>query len=127
MRAHLAKNVMSFLPSLPRKYKGTLAACVVALLLFIIAAIFGDHGLIHLLRMRDEQQELEHVTFDLQQRNEQLRQQIRRLQSDDWYLEKLARERLGLVKKDEVLYRVPAPVAPPALSAATPAAHPAPN
>lgn len=112
---------MSFLPSPPRKYKGTLAACVVALILFVIAAIYGDHGLIHLLRMRGEQQELEHLAFDLQQRNEQLHQQIRRLQTDDWYVEKLARERLGLVKKDEVIYRVTAPPAPPA-----PAAAPAP-
>jgi cell division protein FtsB len=109
---------MPFLPSLPRKYKGTLAACVVALLLFIVAAIFGDHGLIHLLRMRGEQQELEHVAFGLQQHNEQLRQQIRRLQSDDWYIEKLARERLGLVKQDEVLYRVPAPPDPRAAASA---------
>jgi len=115
---------MSFLPSPPRKYKGALAACVVALILFIVAAIFGDHGLIHLLRMRGEQQELEHVTFDLQQRNEQLRQQIRRLQSDDWYIEKLARERLGLVKKDEVLYRVPAAPAPPGGRTSAPDARP---
>jgi cell division protein FtsB len=118
---------MPFLPSLSRKYKGTLAACVVALILFLVAAIFGDHGLIHLLRMRAEQQELEHVAFDLQQHNEHLRQRIRRLQSDDSYIEKLARERLGLVRKDEVLYRVTAPNAPSASASApggaAPAAH----
>ena len=118
---------MAFLPSPPRKYKGTFAACVVALILFVVAAIWGDHGLIHLLRMRGEQQELEHVAFGQQQRNEQLRQHIRRLQSDDWYIEKRARERLGLVKKDEVIYRVPAPPAPPAAAnagAPAPAARP---
>ena len=93
-----------------------MAGGVVALILFVVAAIFGDHGLIHLLRMRAEQQELEHLTFDLQQRNERLRQQIVRLQSDDRYIEKLARERLGLVKKDEMIYRVAAP--PPAVVAA---------
>ena len=92
--------------------------CVVALVLFIVAAVFGDHGLVHLLRMRGEQQELEHLAFGLQQRNEQLRQQIRRLQSDNSYIEKLARERLGLVKNDEVIYRVTAPPAPPAPYAA---------
>jgi cell division protein FtsB len=100
---------MALLPSPPRKYKGILAACVVALILFVIAAVFGDHGLVHLLRMRGEQRELEHVAFNLQQRNEHLRQQIRQLTSDDWYLEKLARERLGMVKDNDVIYRVTAP------------------
>jgi cell division protein FtsB len=111
----LAKEMSrAFLPPLPRKYKGAFAIGVVVLLLLVVAAIWGDHGLIHLLRMRGEQQGLEHLAFDQQQRNEQLRQHIRRLQSDDWYLEKLARERLGLVKNDEVIYRVTAPPAPPA-------------
>ncbi len=114
---------MALLPSLPRKYKGALAAGVVGLVLFIIAAVFGGHGLMHLQRMRNEQRELEQLAFNLQQQNEQLRQQIRRLQSDDAYIEKLARERLGLVKHDEVIYRV---TAPPALAdpAAARAAHP---
>jgi len=116
---------MAFLPPPPRKYKGAFAIGVMLLILFVVAAIYGDHGLIHLLRMRGEQQELEHVAFDQQQRNEQLRQHIRRLQSDDWYIEKRARERLGLVKKDEMIYRVAAPPAPAAAAnAAAPAARP---
>jgi cell division protein FtsB len=110
---------MAFLPPPPRKHKGAFAACVIALILFVVAAIWGDHGLVHLLRMRGEQQELEHLAFNLQQRNEQLHQHIRRLQSDDWYIEKRARERLGLVKKDEVIYRVIAPSVAAGAAAAT--------
>lgn len=106
--------MMAFLPSLPRKHKGTLVTCVVVLILFVIAAVYGDHGLIHLLRMRTEQSQLEHTAFALQQQNERLRQRIRRLQSDDHYIEKLARERLGLVRKGEIMYRLtgPAPARP---------------
>jgi cell division protein FtsB len=105
---------MASLPLLPRKHKGTLVTCVAALILFVIAAVYGDHGLIHLLRMRGEQSELEHTAFDLQQQNEHLRERIRRLQSDDHYIEKLARERLGLVRKGEIMYRLtgPPPAAP---------------
>ena len=95
------------------------------MILLIVAAIFGEHGLIHLLRMRTEQQELEQLTFTLQQGNEHLRQQIRRLQSDDWYIERLARERLGMVKKDELIYRVAAPPAPAPAPAGATAPHPA--
>ena len=104
---------MALLPPLPAKYKGRLAACAVALVLFVVAAVNGERGLIHLLRLRSEQRELEHVAFQLQQRNEALRQRIRRLQSDDAYIEKLARERLGLAKKGEIIYRVTAAPAEP--------------
>jgi len=97
---------MSFLPPLPAKHKGWLAACLAFLLLFAIAAVGGDHGLVHVLRMYGEQRDLEHITFDLEQRNEQLREQIQRLQSDDRYIEKVAREHLGLVKKGDLIYRV---------------------
>ncbi len=102
---------MALLPPPPRKYKGTLLSCVLALVLLVVAAVDGEHGLIHLLRMRSEQTALEHTAFDLQQQNEQLRQRIQRLRSDDHYLEQLARERLGLVKPGEIMYRVTRPSA----------------
>ena len=100
---------MALLPPPPRKYKGILLTCVAALVLLAIAAVYGDRGLIHLLRMRSEQSALEHTAFDLQQQNERLRQRIQRLRSDDHYLEQLARERIGLVKKGEIMYRVTTP------------------
>ena len=107
---------MALLPPRPTKYKGRLALCGVLLALFIVGAVYGDHGLVHLLRLQREQRDLENVAFQLQQRNEQLRQRVVRLQSDDRYLEKLARERLGLVRRGEIIYRV----------AAKPASRPAP-
>jgi cell division protein FtsB len=100
---------MAFLPPLPRKHKGILVTFVVLLALFIVAAVYGDHGLAHLSRMRNEQRDLERTAFELQQRNEHLRERIEKLRSDDSYLERLARERLGLVRKGEILYRVTAP------------------
>ena len=100
---------MAFLPPLPRKHKGTVATCVVFLALFVVTAVYGDHGLAHLSRMRNEQRDLERAAFELQQRNEHLRERIEKLHSDDAYLERLARERLGLVKKGEILYRVTSP------------------
>jgi len=103
---------MALLPPPPSKYKAWLAACVLALVLFVVAAIWGDHGLIHVWRLQAQQHEQEQTAFVLEQQNEHLRQRIQRLQSDDRYLEQLARERLGLVKKGEVIYRVmPAPAA----------------
>src|SRR5437870_13790606 len=57
--ARIFGKTMALLPSPPAKYKGRLAACVVALVLFVVAAVCGDHGLVHVLRMRGEQSDLE--------------------------------------------------------------------
>ena len=103
---------MALLPPPPAKYKGRLAACVLALVLFVVAAVYGDLGLIHVLHLEAQQTELEQTAFVLQQRNERLHERIQRLQSDDRYIEQLARERLGLVKKGEIIYRVIAPPVP---------------
>lgn len=100
---------MALLPPLPKKHKGWLAACVLGLVLFVVAAVWGDHGLIHVMRLEALQHEQEQTAFLLQQRNERLRQHIQRLRSDDRYLEQLARERLGLAKKGEIIYRVMEP------------------
>jgi cell division protein FtsB len=96
------------------KHKAIILLCVSAVILLVVAAVYGDHGLIHLLRMQNEQRTLEHLVFQIGQNNEHLRERIRRLQTDDAYLQQLAHERLGLVKPGEIVYRVllPTPGAP---------------
>jgi|SRR6187455_3289727 len=96
-----------FLPPVPAKFKGRFAVCVAAVVLFILFAVFGERGLVQLSHLQKEQRQLEEVAFDLQQRNDELRRRIDRLTSDDRYIERLARERLGLAKKGELVYRLP--------------------
>lgn len=74
-----------------------------------VASLLSEHGIAHLLRLRAERQELSHATFALLQRNDQLREEIHRLRSDDLYLEELARRQLGLVRPNETVYRVRRP------------------
>jgi len=104
---------MALLPPPPANYKGRFAIAALLLLFFGATAVYGDHGLMHLLRMRGEQRELERMAFEQQQRNQQLRERVQRLESDDRYIEKQARERYGMVKKGELTYRL-LPPAPPA-------------
>ena len=96
---------MAFLPSPPTKHKGLLWACALALLLFAVVAIRGEHGLLHLLHLRTEQEELDYTAFQLQQENHRLQERIRRMTSDDRSLEELARRRAGLVKPGDLVYR----------------------
>lgn len=48
---------------------------------------------------------MEEKNYLLQKENEKLRERIHRLRHDDLYLEKTAREELGLVRPGEIVYR----------------------
>ncbi len=79
-----------------------LSAFIVTLSLF---TIFGERGAIHLLRLWQEKKTLEENNFLLQKENETFRERIHRLRHDDLFLEKVAREELGLVRPGEIIYR----------------------
>ena len=89
----------------PRWLVYTLSLSIVALGLF---AIFGDRGVLHLLRLRNEKRSLDEQNYVLQKENAALRQKIAKLRQDDYSLEKLAREELNLVRPGEIIYRFPA-------------------
>lgn len=79
-----------------------LSAILTALFLF---TTFGDRGLIHLWRLREEKRKLDDKNFVLQRENEALRERLYRLRHDNFYLEKSAREELGLARPGEIIYR----------------------
>lgn len=63
----------------------------------------------HLWRLWSEKKQLEEKNFLLQKENEALRERASRILHDDLYLEKIAREELGLIKQGEMVYRFAAP------------------
>lgn len=63
---------------------------------------FGDQEF-HLFKMRTEMARLRDQIRQVQTDNERLRQEIQRL-NDDAYIEKAAREELGMVKANEITY-----------------------
>ena len=69
------------------------------------SALFGEHGVAHLLRLRAERRALGETAFALLERTDQLRADITRLRTDDRYLEAFARRQLGLVRPNETVYR----------------------
>jgi cell division protein FtsB len=80
---------------------GLLAAIVTV----AASALMGSDGVSRLLLLRGERQELGEAAVRRLQENAALRAEITRLRSDPKYLEALARERLGLVRPDEMVYR----------------------
>jgi cell division protein FtsB len=97
---------MGYLPTLPRKYKGVIAGGFVLLAVCASFAVFGSRGVLHLRNLQHQQVRAEAVAFRLQERNRAIREHLRRLDSDDAYLEKVARERWGWIKPGEHVYRV---------------------
>jgi cell division protein FtsB len=81
------------------------AALACAIVAVAAAALFGEHGAAHLLRLRAERRRLGQATFALMRDNAERRREIDRLRSDDLYLEALARRVCGLVRPNETVYR----------------------
>ena len=69
------------------------------------AVLFGSRGVVHLRALGVEQDELSQRISLLLHENEQLRDRIHRLRTDDRTLERLAREQLGFTRPGEIIYR----------------------
>lgn len=78
-----------------------------------VSLVSAPDGIPNLLALRRERQRLGEQAVALLRTNAALRDQIRRLRSDDHFLETLARRELGLVRSNEVVYRFRRPPAPP--------------
>ena len=56
--------------------------------------------------LRQKNTEYGHQVRDLVRKNGQLREEKRRLKEDPVYLEKIAREKMGLIREGEVVYKL---------------------
>ena len=73
----------------------------------ILLSIAGDRGLVELSRRRIIVSQLEREIEQLRVENARLSREVEALRSDWSYLEKLAREELGMIKPGEVLLLLP--------------------
>ena len=84
-----------------RLLKIVIALIVVAVIWLLFAPGTGVYSLI---RLRAKTTELEQQTQTLLRTNEELRAEIERLKHDQAYLEQVAREKYGLLKKNERVF-----------------------
>jgi len=64
----------------------------------------GERGLMNVLSMRKELHKIQQKNKSLEQENESLKEYSYLLKNDVHYIEKIAREELGLLKSGEVVY-----------------------
>ncbi|MBD3360504.1 hypothetical protein GF366_01750 [Candidatus Peregrinibacteria bacterium] len=72
----------------------------------VVMTIFGQRGLVHLYKLQKKCNEIEQFNNKLQAENKKLKEEIDLLKHDMTYIEQLAREELGLVKENELIYHV---------------------
>jgi len=75
------------------------------LVVLFLMGLFGDQGLIQLKTLGAERQRVEASIRAQEKLNRQYQHQVRRLQSDNHYLERLAREEMGMVRPGELVYQ----------------------
>lgn len=89
----------------PQNTKILLRIAVVAVLLALLFILFAPgRGYFHYRKLNNQLEDLALEKERLQQENTQLTKEIERLKTDEKYLEKLAREKYGLLRKNESVY-----------------------
>lgn len=63
-------------------------------------------GYIKLIKLRARNEELQVKIMELKRECAQYLSEIQKLKTDPLYVEKLAREKMGVVRKGEILYKV---------------------
>lgn len=92
---------------------GKLLFILIAVVLAIMTlAVVGENGLIDLYRFKREKDGLLSQKKSFEEENKRLTEEIRLLKSDNRYIAAIARNELGMVAKNEVIYRVEPHVSP---------------
>ncbi len=76
-------------------------------LIFVIGllAVFGDKGLTDVWRLKGDRDRILSTNKALVKQNSELEKKITLLKKDKRYIEKIARDELGMVGKNDVIYR----------------------
>ncbi|MBE9529098.1 MAG: septum formation initiator family protein [Proteobacteria bacterium] len=77
--------------------------CMAAIVLF---AIFGDKGFIDAYRLGVERDGIVAVNHSIDEENKDLTKRIELLKTDKRFIEFIAKKELGMIGRDEVLYRI---------------------
>lgn len=90
------------------KGKGRKAIIIIAVsaaVLYLLAtSILGEMGLVKYYRMKAQHQYLADEITRLKQDNVRLMREVRSLKTDPAYIERLARDKLGLSRPGEIVY-----------------------
>ena len=77
---------------------------MIAALIYVF--FLGDSGAIKIVQLRLDRARLDNNIAELQHNSEQLEATIARLKTDDYYIEKVGREKFGYARPSDRVYRI---------------------
>ena len=88
------------------KAQTTLILSLVLFVVMILAAVFSDKGVVTVYDFQGELNQLKDHNSGLEQENARLKKEIKALKTEPLAVEKVAREKLQLVKPGDVVYQI---------------------
>ena len=82
-----------------------LSISILLLIALFIYIVYGKHGYSDMMQLKHEQDKLVQKNERLIRENDALRNEINRLKSDYGYIENIARQELGMIRKDELILK----------------------
>jgi cell division protein FtsL len=89
-----------------KKLKAKIQFLLLIFFIFLIAywTVFGDNGILKLRKVEQESEKVKAASEKIKTENERLKKEIKLLQEGK-YVEKVAREELGMTSKDEIIFK----------------------
>jgi cell division protein FtsB len=87
------------------KYNKIFGLFLLILLILVYMIIFGNKGVVYRIKLESEKKELEEQLQTEINKGEYLQKEINELKSSEDKIEKVAREKYGLTKEGEQIYR----------------------
>jgi cell division protein FtsB len=100
----LRRKRIALAPRSPFQRRGIHLLLVFVTLVLVIDALVGEKGLMESMRARRQYREVAASLDAIRRENARMREEVRRLKEDPAAIESLAREELGLIRQDEILF-----------------------
>ena len=83
-----------------------LSLAILALGVLLLAIIFGDQGLADLQLLKNKLNAFNQKNEKIERENFSLYGEIERLKNDPEFIENVARKELGMIRRDEVIFKL---------------------
>ncbi len=88
------------------KYNKILVLFILFLVFLLSMFVFSNNGLLKRMKLENEKKELEKTISIEQKKSDSLEKKIKEIQTSDRELERIAREKYGMTKEGEKIYRI---------------------
>ena len=86
--------------------KGTNILLFILVIVFSFVVFIGDKGFFEYQKLKDKKEVLQLEIGDLSYQRAFMQEKLTALKTGNWLLENIAREKLGMIKKDEKVFQI---------------------